>query len=431
MKNKTKYALLLISFALLFSDINAQNNGSETAPTIVTIDQCQQWAVSQSSANKQKELNSQLLKVKLNNAGSHLFPKLEINGDVSYFSEAYQTNPYLLNLPQKTQYHVGLDFEQVVMDGFKLYYGRQYEKLLNEAEIYKVELSINEMKEQIIAIYLNLLILDKQLAVLTNAQTTLDQQKNQMQVLEANGIIPASSIAQLEVEILKVAQSKGELKATKESLISSLSILTGQDLSNADFAMPDVPQTDINASSVRLEYNVFENAKRTMDYQRKLHLSSSMPKISLFATGGYGQPFYNTYYFLNPNANWYYAVGVRFKVPLIDWAKTSGIGKAINLQKTILESQQSDFEKSNRISIQEKNNEIKRIEDLLVLDNQITAKQKEITKAFSIQLLNGTISTYDYIKQQNGETQSLIDQEVHNIQLLKAKYELMALKGRL
>lgn len=423
MKHITKSTLLFLSLFLLIFTTNAQD-----APNSVTIEQCQQWAVSQSSANKQKELNSQLLKVKLNNAGAHLFPKLEISGDVGYFSDNYLLP---LTTENNTLYHIGLDFEQVLMDGFKLHYGRQYEKLLNEAEIYKVELSINEMKEQIIAIYLNLLILDKQMSILTNAQTTLDQQKDQMKTLEENGIIPASAISQLEVEILKVAQSKGELKATKESLIASLSILTGQDLSNAEFAMPDVPTTDINATSVRLEYSVFENAKRTMDYQRKLHLSSSMPKISLFATGGYGQPYYEGYNFFNPYSDWYYAVGIRFRVPLIDWAKTSGIGKAINLKKTILESQQSDFDKSNKIAIQEKTNEIKRIENLLVLDNQITAKQKEITKAFSIQLLNGTISTYDYIKQQNGETQSLIDKEVHNIQLLKAKYELLALKGRI
>jgi len=46
-------------------------------------------------------------------------------------------------------------------------------------------------------------------------------------------------------------------------------------------------------------------------------------------------------------------------------------------------------------------------------------------------LLNGTITAFDFIKQQNDELQSLINHEVHSIQLLKAKYELMALKGKL
>ena len=45
------------------------------AQKVVTIEECQQWAVAQSSANVQKELNDKLLKVKLANAASHIYPK--------------------------------------------------------------------------------------------------------------------------------------------------------------------------------------------------------------------------------------------------------------------------------------------------------------------------------------------------------------------
>ncbi|MBO4654729.1 MAG: TolC family protein [Bacteroidales bacterium] len=397
---------------------------------VVTIEECQQWAVAQSSANVQKELNDKLLKVKLNNAASHIFPKLEINGEAVYRSDVPQIYPYVAGTDtfKNHQYFIGVDFEQVLFEGGKLYYGRRYEKLANQAEIYKVEISINEMKEQIITLYLNLLILDKQLNILTNAEDVLQEQLSQLNSLQANGIIPASAVSQLEVEMLKVGQNKGELQAKKESLIASLSILTGKDLSQAEFAVPEVPSVDINSPSARLEYKIFDNGKQTMEFQRKLYLANSLPRLSLFATGGYGRPNYN---YFNPNFKWYYEVGVRLNVPLIDWAKSTGVSNVINLQKAILSSQENDFAKGNNIAIQEKRFEIQRIEDMLKLDKRITEKQKEITNAFSIQLMNGTITAYDYIKQQNDETQSLINQEVHAIQLLKAKYELLALTGRL
>ena len=232
------------------------------------------------------------------------------------------------------------------------------------------------------------------------------------------------------MEILKVGQNKGELQAKKESLISSLSILTGEDLSKAEFAVPNVPSVDINSPSDRLEYKIFDNGKQTLEFQRKMHLANSLPKISIYATGGYGRPYYN-FDILNPHYRWYYAAGVRLNIPIIDWAKTSGVANVMNLQRAILASQENDFAKGNNIAIQEKRFEIQRIEDMLKLDKQITEKQKEITNAFSIQLMNGTITAYDYIKQQNDETQSLLNQEVHSIQLLKAKYELLALTGRL
>ncbi len=417
-----KYLLLSCFLFSLVCFVFSQN--------VVTIEQCQEWAVAQSSANVQKELNDKLLKVKLNNAASHIFPKLEINGEAAYHSDVPQLYRYVAGADtfNNHQYFIGIDFEQVVFEGGKLYYGRRYEKLANQAEIYKVEISINEMKEQIISLYLNLLILDKHLNILNNAEDLLQKQLAQLNTLQANGIIPSSSVSQLEVEMMKVGQNKGELQAKKESLIASLSILTGKDLSQAEFAIPEVPDVDLNSPSARLEYKIFENGKQTMEFQRKLHLSNSLPRLSIFATGGYGRPNYN---FFNPNFKWYYEVGVRVNIPLIDWAKSTGVSNVINLQKAILSSQENDFAKGNNIAIQEKRFEIKRIEDMLVLDKQITEKQKEITNAFSIQLLNGTITAYDYIKQQNDETQSLINQEMHSIQLLKAKYELLALTGRL
>lgn len=406
------------------------NLGLLLGQNTVTIEQCQEWAVSQSSANVQKDLNDKLLKVKLNNAASHMYPKLELNGEAAYHSDVPQLYPYVPTADtfNNHQYFIGLNFEQMIFAGGKSFYGKRYETLANQAEIYKVEISINEMKEKIISLYLNLLILDKQLTILTNAQNMLQNQVNQLKSLKDNGMIPTSTVSQLEVEVLKVEQSKGELQAKRESLVSSLSILTGKDLSQAEFETPVVPSIDINSSSVRLEYQIFENGKQTLDYQRKLHLSNSLPKLSVFATGGYGRPNYN---YFTTNFKWYYSLGVRLNVPIIDWAKTTGVANVISLQKSILESQERDFVKGNEIAIQEKRFEIRRIEDMLVLDKQITQKQNEITNTFSIQLLNGTITAYDYIKQQSDETNSLISQEVHNIQLLKAKYELLALTGRL
>lgn len=424
MKN---FFLFTISILLCFN-LFAQN--------VVTIDQCQQWAVAQTSANVQKELNEQILQTNLHNASSHLYPQLSINGRFSYqsadapmlndyhFLPPFEESPTMSNM----QYHIGLDFEQVLFDGAKLFYGRQYARLQNDAEIYKIDLSINEIKSNVISLYLNLLIVEKQMEIIENVQSTFDDQINQLKVLLKEGVIPQNTLSQLELEALKMQQNHDELVSRRESIISSLSILTGHDLSHAGFEIPNVPATNASEPSQRLEFAIFENQSKQMDFQRKLHLSNSLPKISLFATGGYGRPDYQ-YYFNKPD--WYYMAGVNLKVPLIDWARTTGVGKVIDIQKSILKSQEEDFKKSNQIAIQDKLNEINRIEKLLVLDREIAEKYKAVTKTYSSQLVNGTITAIDYIRQHNDEMQSLMNQELHNIQLLKAKYELLALKGQL
>lgn len=396
----------------------------------VTIDDCQQWAISHSSANVQKSLNTELLQVKLKDVSSHLYPVLEINGHASYQSDVISLPEGIPNFTplSKDQYNISLDFAQNVFYGGKMFFGRKYERLLNKEEIYKLDISINEIKEQVISIYLNLLIIEKQINILTSVESTINEQLDQLRVLLKEGVVYGNPVAQLELEKLKIEQQKGDLKASKESLVGSLSIVTGKDLSNVTFIVPQEPETENNLISNRLEFDIFQNQQAALDYQRKLQFSRSLPKLSIFASGGYGRPTYNI---LRNQFDWYYIVGVRLNIPLIDWAKTSGVGNIINLQKSILSAKEVDFERANKVQIQEKLNEVKRIEELLLLDKLIDEKQIEITKACKTQLLSGTITAFDFIKQQNDELQSLINHEVHSIQLLKAKYELMALKGKL
>lgn len=394
----------------------------------VTLEQCQQWAISQTSANVQKDLNEQILKTKLNNESSYLFPKLSINGRFSYGNvDVTYPHPWTEDVNvARMQYHIGLDFEQVIFEGFRMHYGRQFARLQNEAEIAKIDLSLNEMKDKIVSIYLNLLIVDKQMGIIQSVQNTYAEQIKRLKVMLQEGVIPQNTLSQLEVEALKMQQTHDELQANKESLVSTLEILTGKDFSNAEFLMPELPDVANVDTNARLEYKLFDNQMKQMDFQRKIYLSNSLPKVALFATGGYGRPDYQ-FYLSRPD--WYYLTGVTLKVPLIDWARSSGFGKVIDIQKEVLASQEADFRKSNMISIQEKQNEIVRIEKLLQLDSSITAKYAELTDTYSGQLANGTVTVFDYIKQHNDELQSRMNQELHHIQLLKAKYELMALKG--
>lgn len=418
----------LVFFVILFSFVQTLSSQE-----IVTMKQCQEWAVSQSSANVQKELNAELLKVKLNDVSSHLYPKLEINGRISYQSDVPQLpdafyTDYNLDRLSRDHYGITMDFEQVAFDGLKSLYGKKYEKMMNMTEINKLDLKINDLKEQVLAIYMNLLILDKQLVLLQNVEKTIDEQLEQLRVLHKEGVVYGNAVSELELQALKIEQQRSELVSTKKTLVASLSIITGKDLSNVTFEVPEEPVVDHQGASSRLELDIFETSMMGLDFQRKMFVFNSLPTISVYATGGYGRPAYN---FFDNNFKWFYQVGVNFKVPLISWAKTVGVGDIVMLQRQILESQRTEFKVFNSMKIQEKSNEIIKLENLLLLDQKITQKYAEITAAYKIQLLNGTITAYDYIKQQNDELQSLINQEVHSMQLLKAKFEMLALQGKL
>jgi len=255
---------------------------------IVTIQECQEWAISHSSANVQKELNEQLLKVKLNDVSSHLYPTLEMNGAVTLQSHVPQLplNIQGIDMLSCDHYGISVDFSQVIFDGARFFYGRKYERMMNKTEIHKIELSINELKERIITIYLNLLIIDKQITLLSSVENTIQEQLEQLRVLFKEGVVYGNAVAQLELEELKIDQQKGELAATKSSLIGSLAILTGVDLANAQFIVPKIPAIENNDNSSRLEFAIFHNSKAGLDYQRKLHFANSLPNVKVFTTAG-------------------------------------------------------------------------------------------------------------------------------------------------
>jgi len=79
-------AIALYCIVLLFNTLHLNLEAQRQ----VTLQNCMDWAVGQSSENVQKNLNEQLLKVKLKDVSSHLYPTLEMNGIVSYQSHVPQ-----------------------------------------------------------------------------------------------------------------------------------------------------------------------------------------------------------------------------------------------------------------------------------------------------------------------------------------------------
>ena len=415
-----------ISFLFLFWSFFYVNLFGQS---VVTLDDCINWAVSISSENLQKNLNEELLEVKLHDASSHIFPHLELLGSLNYYSHVPQL-PYQLGYAplSKDQYAVSMEFSQMLYDGHQFYYNRQYEKMMNRNELHKLDLSLNRIKDQVIDVYLNLLIINKKIELLAIADASINEQYENAKVLLKEGVIYGNMVSQLELEILKLQQQTEELYAIQNSLIHSLSLLTGHTLTESTFLTPEFPVLQQDLPSQRLELAIFETTLKGLDYQKKLSISKSLPNLTLYASGGYGRP---TYDLFDNQFKWFYHVGLQLRVPIISWAKTAGIGDIITLQKKIVEQQRSDFEKYNQMAIQEKWDEIAKIEKQLLLDEAIVAKQAAIAESFKQQLKHGAITPFDYIKQQNEELQSQINREVHKMQLLKAGYELMALKGRL
>ncbi|HQQ20561.1 MAG TPA: TolC family protein [Bacteroidales bacterium] len=255
-----------ISFWFLFWSFFSMNLFGQS---VVTLDDCINWAVSISSENLQKNLNEELLKVKLHDVSSHIFPHLELLGSLNYYSHVPQLPSQLGYAPlSKDQYAASLEFSQMLYDGNQFYYNRQYERMMNRNELHKLDLSLNRIKDQVIDIYLNLLIINKKIDLLAIIDASIKEQFENAKVLLKEGVIYGNMVSQLELEILKLQQQTEELYAIRSSLIHSLCLLTGHSLTESTFQTPEFPVLQRDLPSQRLELAIFETTLKGLDYQK-------------------------------------------------------------------------------------------------------------------------------------------------------------------
>ncbi|MDL2254683.1 TolC family protein, partial [Bacteroidales bacterium OttesenSCG-928-J16] len=207
-----------------------------------------------------------------------------------------------------------------------------------------------------------------------------------------------------------------------------LSELTGRDLTRAIFLLPEAELDNVELTTARPEMEAFSLQREGLDYQKKLLTAESQPKLNIFASGGYAR---STYNFFDTDFGWQYMVGASFKIPLINWFKTKVGQDYLTIQQDIIDLQMSDYERNIRIQMMQKLSDIEKYSKMIAQDDAIVEKSKSVIAAAQTQLEEGVITANDYLKELNNQTESLLNQQLHKLQLLQAKIEFNALKGEM
>lgn len=386
----------------------------------LTLDQCYELAIAHSTLGKQAGLQQQITASGMKSTGSGYLPQAQINGQATYQS-AVVTLP--ISMPgveplNKDQYKATLDLQQMVYDGG--YISRQKKMLESNLliEQNKLDITTLQLKDQVSGIYLGILLLDEQIRITEVYGKDLANNIEKLSSLLQNGVALKSNVDLLEAELLKAQQQEAGLHSDRRSLVRMLSVLVGKELPDrARLVMPR-PEADINDPvSNRPEFRLFEARKSYLERQAALIDSKNLPKVSVFATGGNGRPGLNM---LSNSFDWYYMVGAKLAIPLTNWTSTRHEKRTVVYQQSLVDEQKTDFTRQNRMDIIRQIGEIDKYRVLIGKDKAIIAKRKEIAATEEKKLLNGVSTSYDYVTQLNAESQAMLDQKLHEIQLIQA-----------
>ena len=144
-----------------------------------------------------------------------------------------------------------------------------------------------------------------------------------------------------------------------------------------------------------------------------------MPKIGLFAQGGYGNPGLNMF---EPGFTPYYILGARMTWNIGGlYTKKNNLGQ-IAVSKQNVDVQKETFLYNTKLKISQQKNEIEKIKEQIKSDDEIIALRTGIKKTAEVRLENGTFTVTDLIREINAENSAIAENALHEIQLLLAIY---------
>ena len=422
LKNHSIKTISLLLFLVLPLTIVAQQT--------LTLDECFEMVTKNYPLAKQSDLLNDKANLDIEAINKGKLPQLDINAQATYQSDVTSLPIQIPNVtvepPNKDQYRATLDVSQSIYNGGRIDASVKVKEATAKVDQQEVEINLYGLKNKVNQLYLSVLLLQENKALLGAKEKQLQTRINEVKAAVEYGTLLPSSADALEVELLKIKQNYSELEYSKSNLIQRLSLLIGREL-NIDVALqrPGIftkPPKEV----IRPELMFFELQKEQIDFSSELLTKTNSPKISAFAQGGYGNPGLNM---LDNSFNTFYMTGLRLNWNILDWNKTKTEKQSLQINKDIINTLKETFELNNNLELVSLQTEIDKLQELIVLDEAIISLRENMVKSAESQLKNGVITSSAFISEFTDLFEAKSNLNLHKTQLLLQQIQYQITKG--
>lgn len=420
-----KRKLLLVGMWLCgLSTVQAQQT--------LSLDECYRQAETHSPQAGQTRLIQEATDLQLKLLNRNFMPQSRLNGQATWQSDVTSVPIKLPNFeitpPPKDQYKLTLDVTQSIWDGGTTQKQKAVALASQQADQQKVVVDLYQLREQISGLFFGALFAERQLRNFDILSKELRAKLAKTQASVQNGIAIRANTLALEARLLEVEQMVLETQKRRESSLEALSLLTGTAITtNISLQLPTnlgITNSELN----RPELKWFDAQKQTISVSEGLVKAKNLPKLSAFATGGYGRPGLN---FLSTQFKTYFIGGVQLQIPLSHLYTNS---QSIELQQLRvnqqrIERQKEQFVLGTQVRMASQRQEISRLQALVESDQKLIAIRETIRKSSESQLENGIITASDYLTELDNEDTARQNLILHEIQLLQAQNNLRLSAG--
>lgn len=397
---------------------------------LLSLDSAQQQARQNYPLLRQLEVQDNITRLQLRNIKTNYLPQVELNGQATYQSAVTSIPIKLPNMDipelSKDQYKATIDVKQLIYDGGATVSQRELQLTQQQAENQKTEVELHKLRQQVLQVYFNVLLWNEHISAREQMIAEVKQRKERLQAGVDNGTVLASQVDQLQAELLKTEQQLFEAKTGRTAAYKVLSLLMGKEIpENTRLQLPAAMQEKSNELN-RPELQLFRLQSDVLQQQSKLTGTRALPKISAFAQGGYGRPGLNM---LENKFDFYYLAGLRLNWTLWNWRYNRTERAIIREQEQNIQTQSEAFALNTRVQLQQQSSEITNLTGAIEKDKEIVELRTKVKDVSAAQLDNGVLTVHDYLTDLNAETQAVITQKTHEIQLVYATLYYQVIKG--
>ena len=415
-----KITILLILF-LGFNVFSQEKLSLEECYTLV--DKNYPIAKQNSLLAKQNALDLEAIK-------TDKLPQIDLESQATYQSDVielpFSSPESTVEPPNKDQYQATVSVKQLIYDGGLINAAMAEKSASLKTQQKQVEVNLYQLKEQVNQFYFSILLLQEKrellLAKKTQLETTLKEVKSGIKF----GVLLPNSDSVLEAELLKIDQQLMEVDLNKTSLMKTLSMLIGIPVSPNIILENTEITVDFKTEIERPELDLFQLQKEKVDASEQLINKKNSPKLSGFATGGYGNPGLNM---LDNSFQTYYIAGIKLNWNVFDWNSTKKQRESLRVTKEIIDSEQEVFELNTEMEMTQQQSEINKISAFIASDEEIIALRKKILETSRSQLKNGVITASAYVTELTNLFEAENNLSTHQIQLQLAKANYKTTKG--
>ena len=402
----------------------------------LTLETCRQLARELYPLSKQYGLIDQSEEYSLSNAARGWLPKVRFSAMASWQTDAAQLPEGWAPLVAGTgsdqqgirrdQYRVVLDVSQRIYDGGRSAAEKDVAKAQAETERRTVDVEMYALEGRIDDIFFGILLLEAQQEQLEKRIQILEENKRRCQVLVDNELALESDADAVEVEIVNANQAMTQLQYSADAYREMLSLLTGWRIEEGTLVMPDDILTLPTATRPdRPELQLLDAQLAYIDAQKRLLRTDSKPHFSFFALGWYGYPGLNMFEDMQSSRWSFNAIaGVRALWNVTSLFANRSINDQLYNRQQQIEVQRDIFTFNTSLQIKQEDREIARLQQTLQDDERIVTLRHSLRTAAESKYENGIVSITDVMDAITDESVAQSAQVLHQIELLKKKYEL-------